>query len=176
MKKIASPTRETTYTGRLSVKADYAGRPVLLVREFFPAFDNHDAFEIVEDRIINSACIDSIPSVHSSVATVYARSRHCVKKINRDFPFFSFFLSPRYEILFRRFIFRKWREKRRGGKRGIVHQFRNERYNKSSFGQTRFDVKLSSASCYSIIANFFNEHIDTVDDEMWARPRKPDPD
>lgn len=91
MKKIASPTRETTYTGRLSVKADYAGRPVLLVREFFPAFDNHDAFEIVEDRIINSACIDSIPSVHSSVATVYARSRHCVKKINRDFPFFLFF-------------------------------------------------------------------------------------
>ena len=59
VKKIASPTRETTYTGRLSVKADYAGRPVLLVRDFFfPAFDNHDALEIVEDRIINSACID----------------------------------------------------------------------------------------------------------------------
>lgn len=118
MKKIASPTRETTYTGRLSVKADYAGRPVLLVREFFPAFDNHDAFEIVEDRIINSACIDSIPSIHSSVATVYARSRHCVKKINRDFPFFFFFFIPSIRDFVSSLHFSKMKGKEKRGKKG----------------------------------------------------------
>lgn len=130
MKKIASPTRETTYTGRLSVKADYAGRPVLLVRDFFPAFDNHDAFEIVEDRIINSACIDSIPSVFIQVLQLYTRSRHCVKKINRDS--FLFFYPLDTKFCFVASFFRnEGGKKEEEGKKRIVY-FENERYKSTS--------------------------------------------
>lgn len=170
MKKIASPTRETTYTGRLSVKADYAGRPVLLVRDFFPAFDNHDAFEIVEDRIINSAYIDSIPSVFIQVLQLYTRSRHCVKKINRDSFLFFYPLDTKFCFVASFFRNEGGKKKRRGKSELFISKTSGIKVHR------RQATIRPKARCYSIIANFFNEHIDTVDDEMWARSHKPDPD
>lgn len=147
MKKIASPTRETTYTGRLSVKADYAGRPVLLVRDFFPAFDNHDAFEIVEDRIINSACIDSIPSVFIQV---YTRSRHCVKKINRDSFLFFYPLDTKFCFVASFFRNEGGKKKRRGKSELFISKTSDIKVHRRRFDPKLVVIRLSPIFLTSI--------------------------
>lgn len=67
-----------------------------------------------------------------------------------------------------------------------LHFFENEGKKGGLSVSRRADIKvhsfrLDSTQSSKVIVRlspifFFNEHIDTVDDEMWARPRKPDPD
>lgn len=135
---------QAVYPSKRITRADQCCSFVIF---FFPAFDNHDALEIVEDRIINSACIDFYSIRSFKCANCIRVHATAWKKSIETFSFFLFyFLSPRNFLFLVASFFRKWREK------GGIVRFETSGY-KSSFIQTRFDAKLESYC--SIIANFF---------------------